>query len=269
MLLSTLAAGFAFAAAPLELTVMTYNIRYGTAPDGVNAWPNRKEAVMGLLRKHDPDVLGVQEALAGQIDELQKALPGHEMIGVGRDDGMRKGEFSAIFVRAAKLGLRESGTRWISPEPERPGSLAFDAQITRIFTWGDCFAEGGTRLLVLNCHLDHQSQKARQMGGQHMRKFIDARPSLPAIVMGDFNSPASDPPVQTLVAKGRLTDLMPAEGPFGTFTAFKPEAIDGPMIDHILISKHWEPLSVEIDRTTIDGRVPSDHFPVIARVRLR
>lgn len=281
--------------APVELKVMTYNIRYGTANDGVNAWPNRREALIGLIKKHDPDVLGVQEALAGQIDELKAALPEHEVLGVGRDDGIRKGEYSAIFTRRSKLGLREGGTRWISDEPLRPGSLAFDAKITRVFTWGDYFTPGGTRILLMNCHLDHQSEKARLLGARQMQTFAASR-GLETLIMGDFNSSQTDAPIKTLLDRNdfgnsvklpgewiNLAASVPKNGPWGTFNGFKPTQTDGPMIDHIFysksyeldrsdpngwVSKGWELMSVEIDRTLVNGRVPSDHFPVIARFKL-
>jgi endonuclease/exonuclease/phosphatase family metal-dependent hydrolase len=255
--------------APVELKVMTYNIRYGTANDGENAWPKRKEALIGVIQKHNPDVLGVQEALAGQIDELKAALPEHELLGVGRDDGLRKGEYSAIFSRRTKLGLREGGTRWISNDPLKPGTLAFDAKITRIFTWGEFFTVGGKRILLMNAHFDHQSPQARLLGGQQMRAFADQRPDLPALVMGDFNSSSTDEPIQVLMVADRFKNSMPKIGPYGTFNGFKPEQVNGDMIDHILSSSAWEAGDVEIDRTLVNGRTPSDHFPVIARFKLK
>lgn len=269
MISTTLAAMVIGTQAPLEFKVMTYNIRYGTAPDGDNAWPKRREALIDLIKKHDPDILGVQEALAGQVDELRAALPGHEVFGVGRDDGLRKGEYSAIFTRRSKMGMREGGTRWISDNPLKPGTLAFDAKITRIFTWGDFFSSGGQRFLLMNCHLDHQSGQARLLGGQQMLAFANHRPNLPAIVIGDFNSAPSDLPVQELLKNNRFFDSKPAEGPWGTFNGFKPTETGGDMIDHILFSIEWTLIDVTIDRTIVNGRVPSDHFPVIARLRLK
>lgn len=269
MVLTAIAASLlATSLAPVELKVMTYNIRYGTANDGENAWPNRKAALINLVKKHDPDVLGVQEALAGQIDELKAALPGHDLLGVGRDDGLRKGEYSAIFTRSSKLGLREGGTRWISNDPLKPGTLAFDAKITRIFTWGEFFMVGGKRILLMNAHFDHQSSQARLLGGQQMRAFADQRPDLPTLVMGDFNSSSTDEPIKALMAGDRFKNSMPKAGPYGTFNGFKPEQVNGDMIDHILSSSMWETREVEIDRTLVNGRTPSDHFPVIARFTL-
>ncbi|MCG9894349.1 MAG: endonuclease/exonuclease/phosphatase family protein, partial [Fimbriimonadaceae bacterium] len=151
------------------LKVMTYNIRFATAPDGENAWPLRRERLLDLVRRHDPDVLGLQEALDTQIDEIRAVLPDHDVLGVGRDDGIRKGEHSAILYRRTRLGLREGGTRWISPQPTVPGSLGGEARITRVFSWGDFFLTGGRRALVMNAHLDHQSASARLLGAVQMR----------------------------------------------------------------------------------------------------
>ncbi len=248
---------------------MTYNIRFATAPDGENSWPNRKEALLDLVRRHDPDVLGVQEALASQVEEIAAALPGHDVLGVGRDDGLRKGEFSAVFTRRSRLGLREGGTRWVSETPDRPGSLGPGARIPRVFVWGEFFTDSGRRVLVMNAHLDHQSADARLLGGRAMRAWADARPGRPALVLGDFNCPPDAPPVQVLTQGDRFTVATPPSGPLGTFNGFDPTRTGGDMIDLVLHCSGWSLVEAKIDRTlTPEGRPPSDHFPVVARLRL-
>lgn len=256
-------------AQPVEIKVMTYNIRYATAPDGDNAWPKRKDTLLGLIKGHDPDILGVQEALATQVDELVRALPAHSMIGVGRDDGLGQGEYSAIFYRRDKLGLREGGTRWISDNPELPGSKGPGANIPRVFSWGEFFVADGRRLLVLNVHFDHQSPEARLMGARHMRQFADSRPSVPSLLMGDFNCSEVDPPIKHILSGSRFTSAKPKDGPYGTFNGFDPNAVNGPMIDHLFTSQNWEVIDAEIDRSTPSGAPPSDHFPLVVRLRLK
>jgi endonuclease/exonuclease/phosphatase family metal-dependent hydrolase len=251
------------------LKVMTYNIRFATAQDGINSWPHRRDRLMALIQKHDPDVLGVQEALASQIEELKVCLPGHDALGVGRDDGLQKGEYSALFTRRSRLGLREGGTRWISPTPLVPGSLGGTARLPRVFSWGEFFVEGGGRILLMNAHLDHESEPARRLGGVQMREFSDSRSGIPAVAMGDFNSGPDGAAVESLEAGGVFRALLPPSGPFGTFCQYDASRVDGEMIDHILVTKEWEAVSVEIDRTNHEGRAPSDHFPVIAVLRLR
>lgn len=251
-----------------ELKVMTYNIRYANPADGPDTWDKRQDSLIALIKKHDPDILGIQEGLVSQMDELRQALRSHAVVGVGRDDGLRKGEYSAIFYRRERLGLREGGTRWISDQPDVPGTKGPGTSLPRIFSWGEFFLAEGGRILMANAHLDHQSPEARLLGASQMRSFVESRGDLPAIVTGDFNCTFGDPPISHLAE--RLFALRPASGPVGTFNGFKPESIDGPMSDFIFTSRHWQAVSIEIDRSlTPDGRAPSDHFPVVATIRLK
>lgn len=254
--------------APLSLTVMTFNLRFATAPDGDNAWPHRRQMALDLIKKHDPDLLGVQEALASQVDELRAAFPEFDMVGVGRDDGLRKGEFSALFYRRSRLGLREGGTRWISATPDKPGSLGGTARIPRVFSWGEFFTENGTRILVMNAHLDHESDSARILGATQMLEWSDRRETLPCLIMGDFNATPESNPLRVLLESQRLSAARPASGPYVTFQGFNPAITEGDMIDHILFSREFRLEKVEIDRTSVGGRIPSDHYPVIARMTL-
>ncbi len=252
-----------------SITAMTYNIRFATAPDGDDAWPNRREALIEIIRKHDPDMFGVQEALASQVDELRQAFRTHAVVGVGRDDGLRKGEYSAVFYRRSRFGLREGGTRWISPTPEIPGSLGGTAKLPRIFSWGEFFLAEGGRILVMNAHLDHQSPEARLLGATQMADFARTRPSVPSLIMGDFNSYPEDEPISHLRNAGWQVSRPPA-GPFVTFNGWKPDITEGDMIDFVLASPEWEMIETTIDRSlTPAGRAPSDHFPVITKLRLK
>lgn len=251
------------------LTVMTFNVRYGTAPDGENRWENRREGVIGLIKTNDPDVLGVQEALAEQVDEISAALPDYGVIGVGRDDGVRKGEFSALLYRRSALKVVRSATRWISDEPMKVGSIGPGANLPRIFCWGEFERKGMGRILVVNTHWDHQSAPARMLGATQIGEFLGQEKGLPAVVMGDFNCLPDSEPVKHLVSLG-LSAARPKDGPFVSFQGFDPKVMDGDMIDHILVSKQWDLSSVKIDRTLLPtGRTPSDHYPVVARMRLK
>ena len=253
----------------VELKVMTYNIRYGTAPDGQNSWMYRQASLLELIARHDPDILGVQEALAEQIEEIQAVLPTHHVIGAGRNDGISAGEHSALFYRRDKLGLREGGTRWLSESPDQPGSMSWGARHPRVFTWAEFFTQSLPRILVLNCHLDHESQDAQYRACQQMLQFIDDRPDIATLIMGDFNCGGDSLAVQLLTSNGKMTDLVPVTGPTGTFNGFDPTAVDDEMIDHILIRGNLIPAQIIIDRTTSDNRTLSDHFPLIADLTLK
>lgn len=274
-------APFLLAQAPATepLAVMSFNIRYGTANDGENRWENRREALFALLRAEDADVIGLQEALYSQIQEILVAVPGYAVAGVGRDDGRTKGEFSAILFRTTRLALSDAGTFWFSDMPEVVASTTWGNTITRICSWARFVDRNGRAFWHYNVHLDHLSQASRERSAELLARRIAARDDRgePAIVTGDFNvgetNPALVPLVGTAAAPGRFVDtfrvIAPAATEAGTFTAFDPARTTGDKIDYVLVPRGTEVLGAAIVRTARNGRLPSDHFPVTARVRLK
>ena len=261
------------AATPDSLRVMSFNIRYGTAKDGVNAWPLRRELVLGVIQDHGPAVLGVQEALRFQLDEIRQAVPWLGEIGVGREDGVDAGEYSAILYDRRRLSAEDSGTFWLSETPDVPGSTSWGNNITRIATWAQ-FRESssGREFVVLNTHWDHESQNAREKSARQIVEWLERHAaSQPVIVMGDFNSGEQNPAFQALVSPGArevaLRDTFRAVHPdaalAGTFSEFTGKR-DGDKIDAVLVSPVWHVLSAAIVTTSDNGRYPSDHFPVTA-----
>ena len=155
----------AAATADSSLIVMTFNIRYGTASDGENAWPKRKQLVIDRIRQSKADIVGLQEVLRFQIDELIAAMPEYSFVGVGRDDGKSGGEHAAILYRHATLELGPDGIVathgdfWLSDTPETPGSKSWGNNITRVCTWARLREKStGQSLFFVNTHLDHESQ---------------------------------------------------------------------------------------------------------------
>ena len=61
-------------AAQVPLDVMTFNIRTSNIDDGDNAWPHRRELVAETIRRFEPHVIGMQEAMSEQIEYLASAL---------------------------------------------------------------------------------------------------------------------------------------------------------------------------------------------------
>ncbi|RYZ56708.1 MAG: endonuclease/exonuclease/phosphatase, partial [Chitinophagaceae bacterium] len=123
---------FTFSLLAQDLQVMTFNIRLNTERDSLNAWPHRKDNVAAQILFHDVHLLGVQEALHNQMVDLKERLPQYKSVGVGRDDGKEKGEYSAIFYDTTRLQVLQSNTFWLSLTPEVAGSKSWDAAITRI-----------------------------------------------------------------------------------------------------------------------------------------
>ena len=254
------------------LTVMSFNIRYGTAKDGENEWARRRTMLFDLIREQDADLIGLQEALDFQIDEIVAAAPGYATIGVGRDDGRARGEFAALLFRKNRFRVAEAGTFWLSDTPMVTASKTWGNNITRICTWARLIDRDGRGFFVFNVHLDHQSQPSRERSTQLLRERIDARSVAtdPVLVTGDFNVGEKNPALATLL--GPLVDtfraVRPQEKTVGTFTGFKFGNIEGDKIDYILVQPGTEVIHADIVRFTREQRYPSDHFPVIARVRL-
>ena len=175
----------------LELSLASFNIRYGTADDGPDAWPHRRDMVTGLLARLDADVIGLQEALRFQLDELAADLPGYAEIGVGRDDGATRGEYAAILVRTERFAIDEAGTFWLSDTPQTVASTHWGNRITRVCTWARLIDKAtGRGFYVFNAHLDHQSQPSRERSAELIAAKAAGRAHAdePVVLMGDFNA---------------------------------------------------------------------------------
>ena len=257
------------------LTAMSFNIRYGTANDGENRWPLRREFLIDVMREQNADVVGLQEALDFQIDEIVAALPFYGVIGVGRDDGARKGEYSAILFRRDRFQVSDAGTFWFSDTPEVVASKSWGNNITRICTWARLVDRDGRAFWHYNVHLDHQSQPSRERSAQLLRQRIDARrfPQEPVVITGDFNAGEKNPAVASMTAGGAYVDSFRVkhsdEKSVGTFSAFDIAKTGVEKIDYVFVPAGTEVMRAEIVRTARGGRTPSDHFPVVAQIRFR
>jgi endonuclease/exonuclease/phosphatase family metal-dependent hydrolase len=257
-------------AAPL--TVMSFNIRYGTANDGDNHWLKRREQLFALLREQQADVVGLQEALHGQIEEILQAVPGYAYVGVGRADGRRAGEYAAILYRTSRLQVRRGDTFWFSDTPGVVKSTSWGNQIERICTWAYFEDREGPAFYAYNVHLDHLSQPSRERSVALLLARIGARdPKAPVVVTGDFNAGEDNPAAVAMRASFRdsFRVLHPGAAEVGTFNGFKPGQTAGDKIDFVFVEPGVEVLDAAIVRSSLDGRYPSDHFPVTARIRLR
>jgi endonuclease/exonuclease/phosphatase family metal-dependent hydrolase len=259
-----------------EMNIISFNIRYNTPNDGINAWPNRIEMVTGLLRFHEADIFGLQEALHGQILDIHKELPEYEWFGVGRDDGEKAGEFSPIFYKKSEFILIKNGTFWLSETPEKP-SKGWDAALNRIVTWGHFQSKvTGKQFLVLNTHFDHIGKEARKNSATLIRQQVQEMTNdknLPVVVTGDLNlTPESEPVVllKRYLKDSREVSEEPPYGPVGTFNGFKIDAdLSSNRIDYIFVRGEISVLKYAALSDFKEHRFPSDHLPVFARVRLK
>lgn len=265
---------FPFTLFSQEMNIMTFNIRLNTSVDGENAWPNRITMVNGLLRFYDADIFGLQEAFIGQIKDIENGLPGFEWIGVGRDDGDKAGEFSPLFFNTAKFILLDNGHFWLSENCDKPG-LGWDAACNRIVTWGKFQSKvTGKKFFVFNTHFDHQGVEARKNSALLIRdkiKAITGNSGFPVILMGDFNlTPESEPiaMIKKYMADSRELSEEPPFGPIGTFQGFKMDAPMKDRIDYVFVNSKVKVLKYGVLADFKDHRFPSDHFPVLVKIRL-
>lgn len=265
----------AFSQPPLH--VMTFNIRLNTASDSLNAWPYRKDIAASQVLFYNAHLLGVQEALHDQMMDLRQRLPNYQYFGGGRDDGKTKGEYSAIFYDTTRLLRNNGGMFWLSQTPDIPGSVGWDAAITRMVTW--CYfmdRATNTAFYAFNTHFDHMGKQARAESAKLLlRKIQEIAGTTPVVVTGDFNATPSDEPIRIIMNTsdaGHLTDTKavtqtPHYGPTGTFNGFGPREIHDNPIDFIFIRNgNTKVLKHATLSETWNGRFSSDHFPVYAEL---
>lgn len=249
----------------------TFNIRWDNPGDEGNLWKDRLPHVLGLIQFHQIGLFGTQETLVHQLNQINEGL-GYLSIGVGRDDGKEKGEFSPIHYDPKQYELEDSGTFWLSPTPDTP-SKGWDASLNRICTWGRFKAKNGTRFYVFNIHYDHIGQQAREESSKLVASKIEAinHEKLPVIWMGDFNVTPDNPAYTTITADpswkdARLVSKNPSYGPAGTFTGFDWGKMPDGIIDHIFVNGNIEIIRHGILTDNYGKKYPSDHFPVLVEI---
>lgn len=263
-------------AAPAELTlkVMSFNVRFGTALDGENSWPNRKDILVNAIKQYEPDVLGVQECLAFQADYITEQLPGYRWIGVDRDVS-GKGEMTAVLYKEEFFFPIESGNFWLSETPDVPASKSWDTSLTRMTTWVRFHHPvSQTWFQLYNTHLDHRGEEARAQGVSVIARHMSALPeSYPVILTGDFNAFAQQSRPYEVALEQGLTDAWTAAptrvGPPVTFSLFKaPDPAADRRIDWILYRGAVSATQCETVIYNEDGKYPSDHYPVVATLQV-
>lgn len=262
---------------PLDVHVMTFNIRYINAGDrGAKTWINRRDDVATLMRGQDLDFIGLQEAFRVMIDDIHERMPGYGEIGVGREDGKEKGEYAAILFKNDTWIPAEHGTFWLSDTPEVVASSTWGNHVTRICTWGK-FQHKTTRrsLLVFNAHFDHESQPAREKSAALvLKRMAEQDPDLPIILLGDLNAPPQNPAIRLITAGekplldvwAKFEPLPPAQA--GTVHGFDGRR-NGARIDYIFTNDLIHAQSIKIHHDQREGMYPSDHFPVSARLQMK
>ena len=279
--------------------VMTYNIRCEggdrNSPD--NNWGARRDDLVDLVRRENPDVAGYQEVEPGQLKWLAGRFADYTFVGVGRNaDG--QGEASPVAFRTSRFEAVTNGTFWLSEKPDVPGSRGWDAALPRVCTYAVLKdRKTGRTFAFANTHTDHKGAAAREKGMllviDRMKEFGDGSP---IVFTGDHNCLEYDAPAKAVAQI--LTDALylsetPPEGSWRTFNYWSwrenempiVEALKKPVgsrsvpgdnsgekrIDYIYVS----PGTRVLDYRTVSAPrpnthlYPSDHFPSVATIAFK
>lgn len=253
-------------------SVMTYNIRLAWPKTGETSWPARRSELCSLLRFYEPDLLGMQEVLKEQLDDIDSALPGYDYVGVGRDDGKMAGEYSPLFYKKDEFRVLTYNTFWLSPTPDKP-SKGWDAAYKRICTYALLESKDkGQKFWVFNTHFDNEGKMARERSVKMIDSTIQLlnTAKLPVILMGDLNMEQEAGPIHYLASKYNDARKISEETPFGPSGSFNDFKFDQPVtrrIDYIFTSKG----NVAVEKYGIlsnsnNLHYPSDHLPVLVKL---
>ncbi len=262
------------ASAPMELKVMSFNLRYAST-NRPNAWPDRRPVMKVCIESRNPDVLGTQEGLYPQLQDMSADLPGYAWIGTGRDGGSR-GEFMAVFYKKNRLEPLEYDHFWLSDTPNVIGSAHWGNTNRRMVTWVR-FRDRQTsrQFYVMNTHLDHAIQAAREKGAKLiLERAAILGASLPLVLIGDFNAEPGKEPTHDLLTQGGFfrdawqeTTVRKNEG-FSTFHDFGGRVPGSFRIDWVMLHGPWKCREAETVIFSRKGQFPSDHHPVLTYLHL-
>lgn len=262
-----------------QLNVMSFNIRYDTPKDSLNNWKYRKDRAANAVRFYDADILGTQEVLVNQLADLKERLPEYVAIGVGREDGKEKGEYSALFFKKDRFEEIESGTFWLSETPEVAGSRGWDGACRRVATWARLNdRKSGKTILALNTHLDHVGKVARREGiNLIFQKVKELGQGADIIVTGDFNSTPDSDVVKHITNPDDPDHLNDSKalakvvyGPSWTWHNFgKLPYNERLLLDYVFISGDIDVERYGVLAETENNEFLSDHAPILVTLNLK
>lgn len=257
-----------------EMNVASFNIRMDTSQDGDNQWSNRKDLAANVIKFYNVDIFGAQEVLHHQLTDMLERLPGYDYVGVGREDGKTKGEYSPIFYQKDRFNVQKSGNFWLAEDMNAIGKKGWDAACERVATWA-IFQdkESGKKFFFLNTHLDHMGKVARHEGAslvlEQVKKLSEG---LPVIVTGDFNAAPEDDPIRVLTSTNDARHLTHARtiaplkyGPEWTFHNYgRIPNEKREWIDYIFVKGNINVLRHGVLTETLNHLYPSDHCPILS-----
>lgn len=250
--------------------IVCFNIRYDNSADTNFVWDSRKGAIVEMLKAENMPILGIQEGLNSQVKFIDSALTNYTYIGVGRDDGVDSGEYTAIYFDTTRVVKHRSDNFWLCPTPQTP-TIGWDAVCVRMATWGEfsMIDNADKRFFVVNTHFDHVGTEARRRSSEMIIKFVDSISNgAPIILLGDFNAPISDSSLAPILDK--MSDSRPPSSdqvPY-TYIGFGELSPEAAIIDHIftrsITTSHYEVITEHYNSPS--GQL-SDHLPIVVEMK--
>ena len=254
-----------------EIKVISYNVRYNNPNDGKDIWENRRSTIVNLIKNENPDFLGLQEVNHAQLLFLNSNLSNYSFVGVGRDDGKTKGEYSPIFYNNNLFDLIKSDTFWLSSTPDKI-SVGWDASMERICTYAVFKSKTNKKnIWVFNTHFDHIGIEAREKSADLIISVINklTEPENYVVITGDFNLLDDSKPIMNLQSNFNDTNknLEKTDKSYGTFNNFKLNFVSKSRIDYVFEKNFKLINSRHIIVKTPEGRWASDHHPILAKLK--
>ena len=258
-----------------SLNLMSYNIRYDITTSNASPWTERHTAIASQIKRFDVDIVGMQEVLVHQRQQLLTDLPAFASVGVGRDDGIDGGEFSPIFYKADRFQLLVSSTFWLSPTPEIP-SKGWDAALNRICTYAQFVdLQSKDTFWVFNTHFDHVGETARMKSAElilQKMKEVTKGANQAVIFCGDLNLNDDHPNitfVQSQLKDALLVSKQVKTKMNRTFNNFDLTTPASKRIDYIFTNSNVTVQSFETIVEPFGVSYPSDHFPILAKLKIK
>lgn len=246
------------------ILAMSFNIRNSESNDGTNSWQYRYPATAMMLDELKPDVIGIQEALLEQVDYFKTVMDKeYKIVGVGRDDGKKAGEISAIMYNNKTVSLAKWGTFWLSDTPDTPGP-GWDASTSRSVTWASMKdKETGKKFVFVCVRMDGDGVDAQKNGIKLLAdKLAEINPDgAPVILAGDLNMSLSDAafaPLKAVLDDARTTAVVTDDTP-----SFNGWGKSSKTVDYILYKGASCTKFETITKAYYERNFISDHYPVL------
>jgi len=254
------------------MKILTCNIRYAGAADGDNGWDQRRDLCTEVIRSRAAEIICLQECWRRQLDDLAAAFAEYDSFGI-IDEPLGTNPVNAVLYRRERFTCLCAGGYWLSTTPHVTGSSSWDSACVRLANWLRLRdRKSDTELRVVNSHLDHVSQVARQEQARVIAEDARAYPdSYRQLLTGDLNCDADNPAIEVLESAGWADTFAAVHGlrnPGHTYHGFEGVAHQSQVgkMDWIFARGDLEVRNAEIIDDAVDGRYPSDHYFVSADV---